>query len=157
MRRSPAERIVDALQACGGGPLNKSTLRMAAFASDRAVTGADYDAALKHLEADGVIGTRRVDHFVGTGGKGADIYWLCVQRRSPEGASLEDVMTPRMSAVDWARVLDAVQDRLEGARESAGQSSEVAFTWQRIATTLAAELDPTRAAEDLPVEDEATG
>lgn len=134
------DRIVEALRACGGGPLNKSTLRMAAFGGGL-VDATDLDDDLRELENTGVIGSTWVRHWVGSGGSGCRIYWLVViQRRSPKAASVDD-MVPYLAPDDRVALLDLVHGALVCARET-GESSVEQQRWLRISSTLvASELD----------------
>ena len=143
MRLTPDERairmrsrIVEALRACGGGPLPKSALRLAAFGGNP-VWKEDYDPALAALEAAGLIVAKDVDHFVGRGGSGCRTYQLCIQRRPSEAASMEDVVLA-LAPEDKVALLDVVHAQLVAARESAEPRVDEERRWLRISSTLLA-------------------
>lgn len=140
MRLTPDEsaarmraRIVEALDACGGGPLNASTLRTAAFGGGM-VDAVLYADVLRDFEDDGVIRSRWVPHWVGRGGGGCRIFEIVVQRKPTTTARLGNVVY--LQPLDRASLLDVVHRELERARDSGDQSDE--GRWMRISMSLQA-------------------
>jgi hypothetical protein len=129
-------KIVEALEACGGGPLNASTLRTAAFGGGR-VDAVMYLDVLRNLERVGVIRSRFVNHWIGRGGSGCRVYELVVVQPMPTtDAKLEDAMPLYLDPDDRQALIDYAHHRLEAARADATISVAEEQRWLRISSTL---------------------
>jgi hypothetical protein len=138
-------KIVEALGACGGGPMNASTLRVAAFGGAR-INAVMYADVLRNLVRVGVIRSRWVSHWVGR--RGCEVFELAptVTRSQPTtDAKLANVIA-YLDGLDRISVLDVIQREVIRARESGDQDDE--GRWLRIAFAVSRVFDPDEATDD---------
>lgn len=141
-------KLVEALEACGGGPLNASTLRTAAFGGAR-VDAVQYADVLRNLERVGVIRSRFVNHWIGHRGGGCRVYTLTVVQPTPTtDAKLEDAMPLYLDPDDRQALIDYAHQQLEAARADAATSVAEEQRWLRISSTLLFGDDPAEPGDD---------